>query len=190
MSILHYARSTSWCEFWVEGLWWWHRRLLPGHISSPRVLRLSFNWSNRPPLAYHYKTFHCGNDKLTPTLVGIVSVFQNLRSTLLLPFHSVSYLPPPRGTLTGMVDAWVWSLANVTAKASCSRSPCVWVNGMFNALVWSFNFDLRDMSTEVWVFALLSLLFIEWRLCFDGVDWLFLFASCFLIGSFSWVLIG
>jgi hypothetical protein len=30
-----------------------------------------------------YKTFHCGNDKLTPTLVGIVSVFQNRRSTLL-----------------------------------------------------------------------------------------------------------
>jgi hypothetical protein len=27
---------------------------------------------------------------LTPYLVGIVSVFQNLRSTLLLPFHSVS----------------------------------------------------------------------------------------------------
>jgi hypothetical protein len=35
-----------------------------------------------------YKIFHCGNDKLT--LVGIVSVFQNLRSTLLLPFHFVS----------------------------------------------------------------------------------------------------
>ena len=53
------------------------------------------------------KTFHCGNDTLTPTLVGIVSVFQNLRSTLLLPFHSVSsaYLPPPRGTLTGMFNA-------------------------------------------------------------------------------------
>jgi hypothetical protein len=75
-----------------------------------------------------YKTFHCGNDKLTPTLVGIVSVFQNLRSTLLLPFHSVSspYLPPPRGTLTGMFNAWVWSFANVTAKASCIRSPSLW----------------------------------------------------------------
>jgi hypothetical protein len=72
-----------------------------------------------------HKIFHCGNDKLTPTLVGIVSVFQNLRSTLLLPFHSVSYLPPPRGTLTGIFNAWVWSLANVTVKASCSRSPCV-----------------------------------------------------------------
>jgi hypothetical protein len=60
-----------------------------------------------------YKTFHCGNDKLTLNLVGIVSVFQNLRSTLLLSFHSVSsaYLPPPRGTLTGMFNAWVWSLA-------------------------------------------------------------------------------
>ena len=137
-----------------------------------------------------HKTFHCGNDKLTPTLVGIVSVFQNLRSTLLLPFLSVSYLPPPRGTLTGMFNAWVWSLANVTAKASCSRSPCVRVNGIFNALVWSFDFDLRDMSNEVRVFALLSLFFIEWRLCFDGVDWLFLFVSCFLIGSFSWLLIG
>ena len=96
-----------------------------------------------------YKTFHCGNDKLTPTLVGIVSVFQNLRFPLLLPFHSVSYLPPPRGTLTGMFNAWVWFLANVTAKASCSRSPCVRVNGMFNALVWSFDFDLRDMLNEV-----------------------------------------
>jgi hypothetical protein len=41
------------------------------------------------------------------------------------------------------------SLANVTAKASCSRSPCVRVNGMFNALVWYFDFDLRDMSNEV-----------------------------------------
>ena len=38
------------------------------------------------------------------------------------------YLPPPRGTLTGMFNAWVWSLA--TVKASCTRSP--WVNGMFN----------------------------------------------------------
>jgi hypothetical protein len=58
------------------------------------------------------------------------------------PFHSVSsaYLPPPRGTLTGMFNDWVWSLANVTAKASCSRSSCVRVNGMFNALVWSFDF--------------------------------------------------
>jgi hypothetical protein len=33
--------------------------------------------------------------------------------------------------------------------------------------------------------TLLFLLLIEWRLCFDGVDWLFLFVSCFLIGSFS-----
>jgi hypothetical protein len=40
-------------------------------------------------------------------------------------------------------------LANVTAKASCSRSPCVRVSEMFNALVWSFDFDLRDMSNEV-----------------------------------------
>jgi hypothetical protein len=55
-----------------------------------------------------YTTFHCGNDKLIPTLVGIVSTFQNLRSTLLLPFHSVSsaYLPAPRGPLTGMFNAW------------------------------------------------------------------------------------
>jgi hypothetical protein len=60
----------------------------------------------------------CGNDKLTPNLVGIVSIFQNFRSTLLLPFHSVSYayLPPPRGTLTGMFNAWVWSLATVNAS--------------------------------------------------------------------------
>jgi hypothetical protein len=85
-------------------------------------------------------TFHCGNDKLTPTLVGIVSVFQNLRSTLLLPFHSVSYLPPPRDTLTGMFNAWVWSLANVTVKTFCSRSPCVRVNGMFK--------DLRFWKTD------------------------------------------
>jgi hypothetical protein len=29
-----------------------------------------------------------------------------------LPFHSVSsaYLPPPRGTLIGMFNVWVWSL--------------------------------------------------------------------------------
>jgi hypothetical protein len=33
----------------------------------------------------------------------------------------------------------VWSLTNVTAKASCSRSPCVRVNGMFNAWVWSLT---------------------------------------------------
>ena len=46
---------------------------------------------------------------------------------------------------------------------------------MFNALVWSFDFDLCDMSNEVWVSA---------------VDWLFLFVSCFQIGSCSWVLIG
>jgi hypothetical protein len=45
---------------------------------------------------------------------------------------------------------------------------------MFNALVWSFDFDLRDMSNEVWVSA---------------IDWLFLFVSCFQIGSCSWVLI-
>ena len=88
---------------------------------------------------------------------------------------SSAYLPPPRGTLTRMFNAWVWSLANVTAKASCSRSPCVRVNGMFNALVWSFDFDLRDMSNEVRVSA---------------VDWLFLFVSCFLIGSFSGLLNG
>jgi hypothetical protein len=64
------------------------------------------------------------------------------------------------------------------------------VNGMFKALVWSFAFDLRDMSKEVCVSALLSLFFIERRLCIDGVDWLFLLVSCFLIGSFSWVMIG
>jgi hypothetical protein len=40
---------------------------------------------------------------------------------------------------------------------------------MFNALVCFFYFDLRDMSDEVWVSALLSLLLIEWRLCIDGV---------------------
>ena len=70
---------------------------------------------------------------------------------------SSAYLPPPRGTLTGMFNAWVWSLA--TAKASCTRSAWVRVNGMFNALVWSFAFDLRDMSNEVCVSVLLSLLF-------------------------------
>jgi hypothetical protein len=45
-----------------------------------------------------HKTFHCDKDKLTPYLVGIVSVSQNLRSTLFVPFHSVSsaYLPPSR----------------------------------------------------------------------------------------------
>ena len=143
-----------------------------------------------------HKTFHCDKDKLTPYLVGIVSVSQNLRSTLLLPFHSVSsaYLPPPRGTLIGMFNAWVWSLA--TAKASCTRSPWVWslatakasctrspwvirVNGMFNAWVWSFA--LPDISKEVLVSALSSLLFIERRLCIDGVDWLFLF--CILLSD-------
>jgi hypothetical protein len=30
---------------------YWNRRLLPDDISSPRVLRLSLDWSNRPPLA-------------------------------------------------------------------------------------------------------------------------------------------
>jgi hypothetical protein len=41
------------------------------------------------------------------------------------------------------------------------------------------------------VSALSSLLFfIERRLCIDGVDWLFLFVSWFLIGSFSCNLIG
>jgi hypothetical protein len=74
-----------------------------------------------------------------------------------------------------MFNAWVWYLANVTAKASYSRSPCVRVNGMFNALVWSFDFDLRDMSNEVRVSA---------------VDWLFRFVFCFLIGQISWLLIG
>ena len=50
-----------------------------------------------------HNIFNCDKNKLTPYLVGIVSVSQNRRSTLLLPFHSVSsvYLPPPRGTLTG-----------------------------------------------------------------------------------------
>jgi hypothetical protein len=43
--------------------------------------------------------------------------FSKISNPLLMPFHSVSsaYLPPPRGTLTGMFNAWVWSLA--TAKA-------------------------------------------------------------------------
>ena len=129
-----------------------------------------------------HNIFHCDKNKLTPYLVGIVSVSQNLRSTLLLPFHSVSsvYLPPPRGTLTGIFNSWIWSLANVTAKASCTRSPWVRLNGMFNALLWSFDFDLRDMSNEVWVSALLSLLFIELRLyqwnlffCILLSDWFF-----------------
>jgi hypothetical protein len=54
-----------------------------------------------------HKTFHCDKDKLTPYLVVIVSVSQNRRTTLFVPFHSVSsaYLPPPRGTLTGMFNA-------------------------------------------------------------------------------------
>jgi hypothetical protein len=30
---------------------------------------------------------------------------------------------------------------------------CVRVNGMFNALVWSFDFDLRDMSNEVSLYS-------------------------------------
>ena len=51
-------------------------------------------------------------------------------------------------TLIGMFNAWVWSLAIVTAKVSCTRSPWIRVNGMFNAFVWSFAFDLRDMSNE------------------------------------------
>ena len=131
-----------------------------------------------------YKTFHCGNDKLTPTLVGIVSVFQNLRSTLLLPFHSVSsaYLLPHRGTLTGMFNAWVWYLANVTAKASYSRSPCVfwfwftwhveWSVSLCSRLVVSFCILLSD-----WFFFL-------------GSDWLIGRKWRLLIGQISWLLIG
>jgi hypothetical protein len=56
----------------------------------------------------------------------------------------------------GMLNAWVWSFVNVTAKATCSRSPCVRVNGMFNALVWSFDFDLRDMSNIFGINTLLN----------------------------------
>ena len=67
-----------------------------------------------------------------------------------------------------MIGFDLWSLANVAAKVSCTR---IRVNGMFNALVWFFYFDLRAMSNEVWVSALLFLLLIEWRLCIDGVFW-------------------
>jgi hypothetical protein len=58
---------------------------------------------------------------------------------------SSAYLPPARGTLTGMFNAWVWSLANVTAKASCSRSPCVRVDGMFT-VDWIY-----DLGEDVYV---------------------------------------
>jgi hypothetical protein len=40
---------------------------------------------------------------------------------------------------------------------------------------------LNNISKEVWVSALSSLLFIERRLCIDGVDWLFLF--CILLSD-------
>ena len=87
---------------------------------------------------------------------------------------SSAYLPPPRGTLTGMFNAWVWSLANVTAKASCSRSPCVRVNGMFNALVWSFDFDVE------WSVNLCSRLVVSF--CILLSDWFFFRDSEWLIG--------
>jgi hypothetical protein len=48
--------------------------------------------------------------------------------------------------------SWVWSLANVTAKASCIRSPYVRVNGMFNAFIPLFEDrgpELRTMDNKV-----------------------------------------
>jgi hypothetical protein len=78
---------------------------------------------------------------------------------------------------------------------------------MFNALVWSFDFDLRDMSNEVRVCSLVSAFYrmktlFRWSqlvvsFCILLSDWFFFLASDWLIGwkwrlligHISWVLI-
>jgi hypothetical protein len=94
-----------------------------------------------PQLRIHNRKYFVPNGEWTlhPTKRGVtMSLYEwkELKKTILL-FEdrrvSSAYLPPPRGTLTRkLFNAWIWSLANVTAKAFCSRSPSVRVNGMFN----------------------------------------------------------
>jgi hypothetical protein len=80
---------------------------------------------------------------------------------------------------------------------------------MFNALVWSFDFDLRDISNDVSICSLVSdfyrmkTLFRWSRLvvsfCIPLFDWFFFLGSDWiigrqkwqlLIGQISWLLIG
>jgi hypothetical protein len=47
-----------------------------------------------------------------------------------------------------MFNAWVWSLANVTAKASCTRSPCVKSKDHTKALNIPFTLTQGDLLQE------------------------------------------
>jgi len=102
---------------------------------------------------------------------------------------SSAYLPPPRGTLIGMFNAWVWSLAKVTAKASCTRSPC---QGERNVQCFGLVFRFWFTWHVEWSVNLCSLVsaFHKMKILYRWSRLVVSFVSCFLIGSFSWLLIG
>ena len=65
-----------------------------------------------------HRVFHWSKCKLTPSFVGTVPSFQNRKSTLLDPFHSLSskYRFPPRARLSGWISI-IW--------AAICKMPCV-----------------------------------------------------------------
>jgi hypothetical protein len=77
-----------------------------------------------------HRAFYWSKCKLTPSFVGTVSSFQNRKSTLLDPFHSLSskYRFPPRARLSG----WMSTIWAVICKMSCVGGICTvsWVVGI------------------------------------------------------------
>jgi hypothetical protein len=125
--------------------WIWSLAIVTAKASCTRSPHQQIRTQEKEPIR---KQDTKRNNQSTPSIQNLHSMkSRDKRAETHTSFDM--YLPPPMGTLTGMFNAWIWSLAIVTAKASCTRSPLVRVNGMINALVWSFDFDLRDMSNEV-----------------------------------------
>ena len=74
-----------------------------------------------------HRAFHWSKCKLTPSFVGTVPSFQNRKSTLLDPFHSLNYKYrfPPRDRLSG----WMSTIWAAICKMSCVGGICTisWV---------------------------------------------------------------
>jgi hypothetical protein len=128
-----------------------------------------------------YKTFYCGNDKLTPTLVGIVSVFQNLRSTLLLKEKTKALNIPFTLTQGDLLqEALVVTFAKVQTQALNIPVKVPLGGGRYAELTeWNVSLCSRLVVSfcillSGWFFFLASewLIGRKWRLLIDQISWL------------------
>ena len=126
-------------------------------------------------------------------------VFPNLRSTLFVPFHSVSsaYLPPPSDNFNGVFSWGDWLIFSSDGELILAFFIAFWTRSVFLLL------DMTDTGIALYTFYITHFTLYRWcslvswccnLLCHWLVslqsDWLIDRKWRLLIGQIAWLLIG